>query len=124
MARNKTVTEIMRFAMVGVAATAIHYAVYFALHYSLNASLAYAAGYLVSFVFNYFMSARFTFKKSATVRNGMGFVLAHAFNFVLQMSLLNLFLFTGVSKAVAPLPVYCIAVPVNFVIVRFVFRRA
>lgn len=124
MLKHKTITEILRFGVVGVSATAIHYGVYYALHFCLNANIAYATGYLVSFVFNYFMSARFTFKKSTTVRNGMGFILAHAFNFVLQMSLLNLFLFISVSKAMAPLPVYCIAVPVNFIIVRFVFRKA
>lgn len=118
-----TLSEMARFAAVGVAATALHYGAYIALHHLVNASVAYAIGYFVSFLANYFLSARFTFKAKASARNGVGFLLAHGFNFVLQLSLLNLFLWLGVSKPLAPLPVYCIAVPTNFIIVRLVFKR-
>lgn len=114
---------MVRFAVVGIAATAIHYGIYFVLRYAIDARVAYAVGYFISFLFNYVMSARFTFKKDTSVKNGVGFCFAHAFNFLLQMSLLSLFLWLGVSEAVAPLPVYCIAVPVNFLVVRFVFRK-
>lgn len=121
---NKNIRqEMMRFVVVGVAATAIHYGVYFVLRYGIDAHVAYAVGYFVSFVFNYVMSARFTFKKTASVKNGVGFGLAHVCNFLLQMGLLSLFLWLGVSEAIAPLPVYCIAVPVNFMMVRLVFRK-
>lgn len=114
---------MLRFGVVGVAATALHYGVYFLLHCQINASVAYAVGYFVSFLLNYYLSARFTFRTDTSVRNGVGFSLAHGFNFVLQLGLLNLFLWLGVSKTLAPLPVYCIAVPTNFLIVRFVFKR-
>lgn len=120
---KKTVRELVRFGIVGVGATALHYGIYLALHLVINASVAFAIGYFVSFLFNYVLSARFTFKKTTTVRNGVGFCLAHGFNFVLQLSLLNLFLWLGVGKSLAPLPVYCIAVPVNFLMVRFVFSK-
>jgi hypothetical protein len=32
-------------------------------------------------------------------------------------------LWLGVNENFAPIPVYCIAVPVNFMLVRFVFRK-
>lgn len=120
---KETFFEVVRFAIVGIGATVVHYGIYLALHHIIDASVAFAVGYFVSFLFNYVLSARFTFKKSTTVRNGVGFCLAHAFNFVLQLSLLNLFLWLGVEKSLAPLPVYCIAVPVNFLMVRYVFTR-
>jgi putative flippase GtrA len=39
------------------------------------------------------------------------------------MVLLNLFLWLGMSNELAPLPVFAIAIPVNFLLVRFVFKH-
>ena len=115
--------EIVRFGMVGVVATALHYGVYWLLHGLMNVSVAYTIGYFVSFVANYLLSARFTFKKKKSVKNGVGFACAHLFNYVLQISLLNFFIWLGVGEALAPVPVYCIAIPTNFVLVRLVFVK-
>jgi putative flippase GtrA len=46
---------------------------------------------------------------------------AHVVNWLLQLALLNTFLWMGVSKEWAPIPVFVISVPVNFLLVRFVF---
>lgn len=121
---RQTLGEAVRFALVGIIATAVHYGVYLALLCVMNASVAYTIGYATSFVMNYYLSARFTFKKKTSARNGVGFAAAHAFNYLLQVGLLNVFVGFGVSKPLAPIPVYCIAVPTNFLMVRFVFRRA
>ena len=115
--------EFIRFAIVGVLATAIHYGVYRLLDLIIPANPAYAAGYVVSFFFNFFMTAHFTFKKKATVKKGVGFGLSHLVNFTLHMLLLNLFLFLGLSDAMAPIPVYCICIPINFLLVRLVFNK-
>lgn len=120
---RQTFAEAARFAVVGVTATAVHYGVYYLLLQVLNENVAYTIGYAVSFVLNYVLSARFTFKKKTSKRNGAGFAAAHVFNYLLQVSLLNLFIRLGVSRELAPVPVYCIAVPTNFLIVRFVFRK-
>ena len=37
--------------------------------------------------------------------------------------MLNVFIGIGISERLAPIPVYCIAVPVNFMLVRLVFKR-
>ncbi len=115
--------EFFRFVIVGLVATAIHYGVYRLLDLVIPANPAYAAGYVISFLFNFFLTARFTFKKKATVKKGIGFGLSHLVNFTLHMLLLNLFLFIGLSDALAPIPVYCICIPVNFLLVRFVFNK-
>ena len=119
-----TASEKFRFLITGGLATLLHYGIYYVLLLlCVNMSLAFAAGYFLSFVFNYLMSARFTFKKKTTAKNGIGFIFAHCINFLLQIGLLNFFAYLGVGKALAPIPAYSISIPVNFLVVRFVFRR-
>ena len=121
--KRKDIGEAVRFCFVGVIATAIHYAIYLLLKQWLLLVVAFAIGYVSSFVANFFMTARFTFRKDATAIKGIGFFGAHAFNFLLQTSLLKLFIWAGINENYAPIPVYCIAVPVNFLLVRLVFRK-
>ena len=120
---KKLFGQAIRFCIVGVMAVAIHYAIYLLLKQWMVHVVAFAIGYFISFIANFFMTAKFTFKKDATTKKGVGFLGAHIVNFILQTSLLQLFLWLGVNENFAPIPVYCIAVPVNFMLVRFVFRK-
>ena len=94
---RETLHEMVRFGVVGVVATALHYGVYWLLHAVTDVNLAYTIGYAVSFVANYLLSARFTFRRKKTVANGLGFCAAHLFNYLLQLALLNLFIRLGVG---------------------------
>ena len=114
--------EVLRFAIVGVIATAIHYLLYIALQKNLYAGIAYTIGYAVSFVVNFMLTSVFTFKAKATFKKGFGFGVAHLCNYLLQMVLLYAALAIGVRRDIAPIPVYCIAIPLNFLMVRFVFK--
>ena len=67
---KEQIGEMVRFSIVGVLITVIHYAVYW-----------------------------------------------------LQMGLLNFFLWLGWSAEWAPVGVYAISIPVNFLLVRFVFKK-
>lgn len=116
-------SSFIRFVIVGILATGIHYGIYLLLNQVIPANPAYAAGYVISFICNFFLTSRFTFKKKASVKKGLGFALSHLVNFLLHMLLLNVFLRLGVRESLAPIPVYCICVPVNFLLVRFVFNR-
>ena len=120
---KKLFGQAIRFCIVGVMAVAIHYAIYLLLKQWMVHVVAFAIGYFISFIANFFMTAKFTFKKDATTKKGVGFLGAHIINFILQTSLIQLFLWLGVNENFAPIPVYCIAVPVNFMLVRFVFRK-
>ncbi len=124
MLNRKTIYELMRFGVTGCLATALHYLVYYILMRFINTSVAFTVGYLVSFILNYLMSARFTFRKKTSARNGIGFCGAHIINYLLQILLLNMFIHIGVPERFAPLPVYCISIPVNFLVVRFVFSKS
>ena len=121
--RNKSFGEAVRFGIVGVAVTAVHYVIYLLLLPVMNGSVAYTIGYVLSFVLNYYLTSHFTFKKKSSVRNGIGFIASHAVNYLLHIILLNVFIAVGISEQLAPIPVYCIAVPVNFLLVRLVFKK-
>ena len=115
--------EMSRFVMVGLVATAIHYAVYCMLLPQMSHYAAFTVGYVVSFLCNYVLSSRFTFRVGASVQRFVSFALSHAANYFIQMVLLGLFIWLGVSKTLAPLPVYAVAVPVNYLMVRFALTR-
>ncbi len=112
-----------RFVMVGAFATALHYGLYFVLQLVINVNVAYTVGYALSFVANFYLTAYFTFGQKPSWGKAFGFGGAHLCNYLLHIALLNFFLWAGLSKPLAPVPVFAIAIPVNFLLVRFVFTR-
>ena len=120
---HTTLFQLLRFALVGIFATALHYGIYLLLLNILSETIAYSIGYVISFSCNFILTCLFTFRKKASTKRGIGFGLAHLVNYILHVSLLNLFLWMGISNVYAPIPVFCIAIPVNFLLVRFVFNR-
>ena len=115
--------QALRFAVTGVMAVAIHYGVYMILRQWMTDTIAYAIGYGVSFVCNFLLTCVFTFHKRANMHRGIGFCIAHVINFCLQIGLFKMFLWLGVASDIAPLIVFCIAVPMNFLLVRYVFKK-
>lgn len=114
--------EFIRFAIVGVISAGIHYGLYYMLNLVMNVNIAYTIGYVIAWFCNFYLTAHFTFKSETSVKRGIGFAVSHGINYVLHMALLNLFLWLGLSETLAPIPVYSVAVPVNFFLVRYVFR--
>ena len=89
----------------------------------MNATIAYSIGYALSFICNFLLTSYFTFRKRASVKKGLGFGVAHGVNYLLHVAFLNLFLWLGVSKSFAPIPVFAVVIPINFLLVRFVFKK-
>lgn len=114
--------EIIRFGIVGIIATIIHYGIYLTLNLIIVSWIAYSIGYGTSFLCNFYLSNKFTFKTKPTIKKGIGFGLSHFINYVLQVILLSIFIKLGIPDKYAPLPVFCIAVPINFLMVRFVLK--
>lgn len=117
------VGEVLRFGVVGLTATLVQYATYLILLRWLSPPIANTVAYFVSFLFNYIASVKYTFKVRSTARKGAGFIVAHAVNYTLQTLLLMLFIWLGLQKQWALLPVFCICVPLNFLLVRYFLKR-
>lgn len=123
MQERKTYKEAVRFVLVGGVATLVHYAIYYLLQKVIEVNLAYTIGYMLSFILNFYLTAYFTFGTSPSWARLLGMGGAHLVNYLLHICLLNVFLWLGISKAWVPVPVFAIAVPVNFLLVRFVFTH-
>lgn len=137
--------EAMRFVVVGVIAQLLHLAIYWCLVRFINASVAFTIGYLIAFVANFYLSAYFTFRSVPSWKKMFGMAGAHVINYFLELALLNLFIWADVpgilesmfgaggfmdfvnglggAKEWAMIPTLAISVPVNFFMVRFVFKR-
>lgn len=123
MESRQTLKEAVRFGIVGVVATATHYGIYYLLQPHINVNIAYTTGYALSFIANFYLTSYFTFGTKPSWRKLMGMGGAHLINYLLHLALLNLFLFMGITKTWAPVPVFAIAIPINFLLVRFVFKH-
>ena len=115
--------EIFRFALVGGVATIVLYAAYWLALRLLHPSWAYSLAYFYAFVVNYLLTTSFTFKVDKSVKNGVGFVISNIINYLVSMALLNLFLWIGLSKEVAPIPTILLSTISNFLIVRMVMKK-
>ena len=117
--------QFIRYCTVGSLAAGIHYGVYFVLQeYELvNLNIAYTIGYATSFICNFFMTSYFTFRSNPSLKKALGFGRSHLVNYLIHMGLFNLFLSLDVNQEIAPLFVLAVAVPVNFVMLRFVFKH-
>lgn len=115
--------ELFRFGIVGSMATALHYGIYYVFQLFVNVNVAYTLGYVLSFIANFYLTAYFTFGSRPSWKKLAGMGGAHAVNYALHLMLLNLFLRIGVPQVWAPVPVFAIAIPVNFLLVRFVFKQ-
>ena len=122
---NQKLLEFIRFVIVGVGATILHYAIYLALEHGLhfNYNIAYTLGYLLSFIFNFFASTFFTFKAEANTQNGIKFAGAHLINYFIHMILLNVFIYIGIPDNFAPIFVFPIAIIINFFMVRLALKN-
>lgn len=132
--KREKLGEVIRFGIVGGVATVLQYIIYLVTMPALahfipkmgDHSLATAANtiaYIVSFIFNFFASTRYTFKVKANAKRGAGFTLSHVVNYTMQTLCLNLFVGLGLAKQWAMIPMLCICIPINFLLVRFFLKR-
>ncbi len=118
-------SSFVRFAAVGGVATAVNYATYVVLVRSfddLHPAVAYLCAFCVSIVCNFLLSSYFTFRVRPSARRAVRFLAAHLINLVNELVLLEIWLWTGVPKLYAPLCVFLVAFPINFLMVRFALR--
>lgn len=120
---NTIFFEFLKFGLVGVVSTITHYAIYYVMLRSVNTSIAFSIGYGLSLILNFILTTYFTFGVKPTALKGMGFTISHLINYLLQLSFLNLFLIWGMTKQLAPIPVFTVCIPINFLLVRFFVKK-
>ena len=121
--RKEALGELVRFALVGGLATLLHWLIYWGMLPWCNAYVAYSAAYMLSFLFNFLATSYVTFRSRPTWTRLWGMAGAHVVNYLLHMVLLAFMLWLGVPERWAPAPVYCVAVPINFLMLRYVFKN-
>lgn len=115
--------EILRFGMTGVVSTLATYLFYYIFLNWLNPTMSFTIAYLIAMAINYVMTTSFTFKVKASKKNAAGFVVSNVINYGLCALFLNFFIWIGVSEKFAPIPMYMICIPINFLIVRYIMKK-
>ena len=111
--------EIAKFGFVGTTAMLIHYGIYYVLLQFIDKNIAYSIGYFLSFFCNYLMSSYITFRVKPSWKRFFRFLCSHGINYFVYFGLFNFFYWLGVPAEYAPFPVYLIAVPISFLLVRY-----
>ena len=125
---NEKLFEFLRFCCVGALATCIHYGIYLLLIKVIELdgkvwiNIAYLIGFIISWLCNLWMTAKITFRTHVSLKRSIGFAITHAINYLLHLLFLNVVLALGVAEQIAPIPVYCCVIPINFILVRTVFK--
>ena len=121
MSWKQELGRIVRFGITGTLSTLVHYGAYLLALLWVNATVAYTIGYGVGLCVNYVMTTFFTFHKQPSKKNAAGFVASHVVNYLLEIGVLNLFIYCGMEERLAGILTLIVVVPVNFLILRFVF---
>ena len=117
--KDTRIREFFRFGIVGTISMLIHLGIYYLLYIAIEKNIAYTIGYIISFLGNFIMTSYFTFEVKPTWKRLVKFGGSHFINYFVYIGLFNIFLHLGLSPKTAPLPVYLIAVPISFLLVRF-----
>ena len=123
LTEERKLYEFIRFGLVGGVATLLQLLLYFIfVEYTKMAAVpAQIISYILSFIYNYIASSLFTFRKKPNPLNAIGFAASHTVNMGLQALLVWLFVpLVGTKFAIVPAMLLCI--PVNFLMIRFVFN--
>lgn len=115
--------QFLRFCLNGCLAVLIQYLVYLLLILWINEFIANTIGYLVSFCCNFFITSYWTFKSRPSLKKLGGFGGSHLMNYFIQQGFLALYLWLGVPKEFAALVAMGSAVPINFAMLHFVYKK-
>lgn len=116
--------QFIRFCLNGCLAVANQYLVYWLLlQIDCDANIAYTVSYLVSFIINFIITSYWTFHSHPSLKRLMGFGSSHIVNFFIQLGFFNLYLWLGVPKEFAAILAMGSAVPINFAMLHFVYKK-
>lgn len=113
--------QIITFAVVGVVNTATYYGLYLLLLRYLPYLAAHVVAFVLSMVGSFFLNAKFTYRIRPTWRKFLLFPLTNATNFVITtVGVYVIVDVLHVGSEFAPLMASAAAIPVTFVVSRWV----
>ncbi|MEU6196055.1 GtrA family protein [Streptomyces sp. NPDC047061] len=113
--------QIITFALVGVVNTATYYGLYLLFLMYLPYLAAHVLAFLLSMIGSFFLNARFTYRTRPTWRKFLLFPLTNATNFVITtVGVYVIVDMLHVGSKFAPLMASAAAIPVTFVVSRWV----
>lgn len=116
--------QFIRFCINGCLAVAIQYVVYWLLlQVECEVNIAYTLSYFVSFCCNFIITSYWTFHSRPSWKRLTGFGSSHIVNYFIQLAFLNLYLWLGIPKELAALLAMGSAVPINFLMLHFVYKQ-
>lgn len=116
--------QLKRFLLVGLASTAGSYLAFLVFLQILHHQLAYALAFLTGLLVGYWLNATWTFQAGhSMLRLGL-YPLAYLPQLALGAGLLEAIVAgLGVDPELAVLVVIAVSVPINFIIMRVIFRH-
>jgi putative flippase GtrA len=113
--------RLLRFAVVGVANTAVYYACYLLIRLTVPYLVAHLLATAVAMTFSYLVNCYFTFRVKPSWRTFVLFPLSNAVNIGLTTGGLPVAVeWAGLDERIAPLAVGLLAIPATFWVARFV----
>ncbi len=124
--KRRNLAEFIRFCIVGVIASGIDAALFYAAKTIVPYQVALVIGYLVSLTVNYYLTTKWTFKVRQTLTNLLGIISVHLVNlFVVRMGLMSLFVQQlGLNSDVAYVPMLIVSVFFSFIAIKFIIHKA
>lgn len=114
--------QFMRFCINGCISTAIQYAIYWLMLFVTSPGIALTVGYVISFVYNYVVTSYWTFHSQPSKKHLAGFGGSHVVNYFVQQAFLFLYIWVGIPNEWAGIMAMGSAVPINFLLVRLVYK--
>ena len=111
--------QALRFALVGVVNTAVYYALYLVVRVPLGYLAAHFVALVVAMVVSFLLNARFTYHVRPTWRRFLLFPLGNLASYGTLTAGVVLLVALGVSETTAPLLAAAGAIPVTFLLTRW-----
>lgn len=118
--------EFIKFIVVGFINTFSNYIFYllFMNICLIQYKMSYILGYILSLVGSYFMNTYFTYKERFKIKTFLLFPLTYIPNFIIQfVGVILLIDYMSINDAIAPLITTVVAMPITFIVMRYVIKK-
>lgn len=113
--------ELFRFIGIGVANTAVTYALYLLLLRFLPYWIAYTVTYVCGILISYALNATIVFRQSLRLTTALKYPLVYAAQYLFGIVALYVLVeICRINRALAPLIVVSVTVPITYVLSRYV----